>query len=204
VRLPKLSVKSRATRLYRTGPVDSALFSAVERAEHDRATRVHQARAHRRHGPGEAARLHRDDRRTAAARALLDFKRDLISALGGEADLSPQRRRLIDMAARADVLLSHVDAWIMEQTSVVNSWSRTLAPVVVQRTALADHLARLLDKLGLDRVPQRVPTLAEYLSSKSSQNGAPGGAAASPRPVTAAPDAGAGDDSGEADLREGN
>src|SRR5215475_7885402 len=44
------------------------------------------------------------DRRTAAARATLAFKHELIAALGGEADLSPQRRKLIDMAARASLL----------------------------------------------------------------------------------------------------
>jgi len=52
------------------------------------------------------------DRRTAAARATLAFKHELIAALGGEADLSPQRRKLIDMAARAALLLDHVDAWL--------------------------------------------------------------------------------------------
>jgi hypothetical protein len=30
----------------------------------------------------------------------------------------------------------------------------------------ADHLARLLDKLGLDRVPQKVPDLTAYLAAK--------------------------------------
>ena len=47
------------------------------------------------------------DRRTAAARATLAFKNELIAALGGEAGLSPQRRKLIDLAARASLLLPH-------------------------------------------------------------------------------------------------
>ena len=52
------------------------------------------------------------DRRTAAAREAMGLKRDLIAAQGGEADLSPQRRRLTDMVVRASLLLDHVDAWI--------------------------------------------------------------------------------------------
>jgi hypothetical protein len=91
------------------------------------------------------------DRRTAAARATLAFKHELIAALGGEAQLSPQRRKLIDMVARASLLLDHVDAWLFQQRSLVNARAKTLLPVLVQRQAIADHLTRLLDKLGLDR-----------------------------------------------------
>ncbi len=110
------------------------------------------------------------DRRSAPARATLAFKRELISALGGEADLSPQRRRLIDMAARAALLLDPVDAWLFEQRSLVNARAKALLPVLVQRQALADHLARLLDKLGLDRVPAKVPSLAAYVAERYSDN----------------------------------
>jgi hypothetical protein len=110
--------------------------------------------------------FHAIDRRTAAARETLAFKKDLAVALGGEADLSPQRRKLVDLAARAALLLDHVDAWLFEQRSLVNARARTLLPVLVQRQALADHLARLLDKLGLDRVPQKVPDLTAYLAAK--------------------------------------
>ena len=96
------------------------------------------------------------DRRTAAARETLAFKRELVAALGGEADLSPQRRKLVDMAARASLLLDHVDAWLFQQRSLVNARAKTLLPVLVQRQALAEHLTRLLDKLGLDRLSQKV------------------------------------------------
>src|SRR5262249_4819497 len=96
------------------------------------------------------------DRRTVAARDTLAFKRELTAALGGEADLPPQRQKLIDMAARAALLLDHVDAWLFQQRSLVNARAKTLLPVLVQRQALADHLTRLLDKLGLDRVAQKI------------------------------------------------
>src|SRR5262249_15754836 len=96
------------------------------------------------------------DRRTAAARATLAFKHELIAALGGEAGLSPQRRKLIDLAARASMLLDHIDAWLFQQRSLVNAPPTTPLPVLGQRQALAAPLARLLDKLGLDRLPQKV------------------------------------------------
>jgi hypothetical protein len=87
------------------------------------------------------------DRRTAAARATLALKHELIAALGGEAGLSPQRRKLIDLAARASLLLDHVDAWLFEPPRLVNARAKTLLPILVQRQALADHLIRLLDRL---------------------------------------------------------
>ena len=118
------------------------------------------------------------DRQTVAARETLAFKGELAAALGGEADLSPQRRKLVDMTARAALLLDHVDAYLFEQRSLVNARAKTLLPVLVQRQSLADHLARLLDKLGLDRVPQRVPALHDVLAEIASQREA----SASPAP----------------------
>src|SRR5262245_29803577 len=106
------------------------------------------------------------DRRTAAARATLAFKHELIAALGGEAGLSPQRRKLIDLASRASLLLDHIDAWLFQQRSLVNARAKTLLPVLVQRQALADHLTRLLDKLGLDRVVKPIDLASYYADAK--------------------------------------
>jgi len=103
------------------------------------------------------------DRRTVGGRDALAFRADLIEAIGGEADLPPQRRRLVDMAARAALLLDHVDGWLVGQRSLVNARTRSLLPVLIQRQALADHLVRVLDKLGLDRVPRKVTDLASYI-----------------------------------------
>src|SRR5262245_58963155 len=116
------------------------------------------------------------DRRTAAARATLAFKKELIAALGGEAVLSPQRRKLSDMEARASMLLDHVDAWLFQQRSLVNARAKTLLPVLVQRQALADHLTRLLDKLGLDRLPQKVRPSAVVILPDNGRDRLPSGA----------------------------
>jgi hypothetical protein len=111
------------------------------------------------------------DRRTAAARETLAFRSELIAAQGGDAALSPQRRRLTDMAVRASLVLDHIDAWMLSQRSLVNARTRSLLPVVVQRQQIADHLARLLDKLGLDRIPQRAETVEDYLSRRLRDTG---------------------------------
>jgi hypothetical protein len=54
----------------------------------------------------------------------------------------------------------------MEQPSLVNHRRRSLLPVVRERTALADSLARLLGQLGLERKAKAIPALADYLKSK--------------------------------------
>ena len=116
------------------------------------------------------------DMRTVAAREMIAFRDDLVSALGGESELSPQRRKLVDLAARATLYLDHIDGWLAAQHSLINHRSRSVLPVLVQRQGLADHLARLLDKLGLDRVPRRVKSLNEYLAEKYTEGPANGSA----------------------------
>ncbi len=127
------------------------------------------------------------DSRTRPARQALAFKSDLVAALGGEADLSPQRRKLVDLAARATLLLDHIDAWLVGQRSLINARTRTVLPVVVQRQALADHLVRLLDKLGLDRVPQKVTDLTTYLAQKYPGKPEPGVATGQESPASPGP-----------------
>jgi len=95
------------------------------------------------------------DCRTAAAREHLALRRELASACGGEANLTPQQRKLIDLTARASLLLDSVDNWLFQQRSLVNARAKTLLPILVQRQALAEHLTRLLDKLHV--MPEHAP-----------------------------------------------
>jgi len=107
--------------------------------------------------------LHAVDRRTAVAKHLIAWKQELVTALG---DASPQKHVLIELCVRARAVLDHIDAFIMEQPSLINKRARRVLPIVEQRTRIADHLAKLLAQLGLERVPKPVPTLQEYIAEK--------------------------------------
>jgi hypothetical protein len=113
------------------------------------------------------------DKRTASAREVFAFKAELTASLGGEANLSIQRRKLVDLAARVSALLDHCDAWLLSQPSIINLRNRSLVPLVVQRQHLAGHLMQILDRLGLDRMPVKTETLASYVHQKYGSAGEP-------------------------------
>jgi hypothetical protein len=104
------------------------------------------------------------DQRTGAARALLEWRRDLVADLGGEAAVTAQQRALVEMAARTKLYVDHLDSFLMQQRSLINKTKRTALPVLLQRQALADSLAKHLNMLGLERRARPVPSLDEYLS----------------------------------------
>jgi len=108
------------------------------------------------------------DMRTVAAREMLAFRGELVAALGGDAELSPQRRKLVDLTARAVLYLDHLDAWLAAQQTLINRRSRSVLPVLLQRQTLADHVAKLLDRLGLDRAAPKQITLADIRRESSS------------------------------------
>jgi len=110
------------------------------------------------------------DRRTSAARALLDWRRNLLIDLGGEAAVSAQQRALVELACRARLYVDHLDAVLMARASLVTRRGRAI-PLVEQRQRLADSLVNTLVKLGLERRAARVPTLADYVKAKYSASG---------------------------------
>lgn len=97
--------------------------------------------------------------RSAGARELLAFKAQLISDMGGELNISAARMALIDLAARTRALIAHIDAWLLEQPSLVNKRKKSLPSVVMQRQTLCDALARYLGQLGLERKERDAGTL---------------------------------------------
>jgi hypothetical protein len=99
---------------------------------------------------------------------MLGFRDELVAALGGDAELSPQRRKLVDLATRASLYLDHLDAWLAAQQTLINRRSRTVLPVLLQRQSIADHLAKLLDRIGLDRAAPKQVTLADIRRESSS------------------------------------
>ena len=102
------------------------------------------------------------DKRTVTGRALAKWRNDLIADLGG--DISTQQSALVDLAVNSKLLLDSIDAWLLVQPSLVNARKKSLLPVVKERQALADGLARYLAQLGLHRT-QREKTLEELLNN---------------------------------------
>jgi len=109
------------------------------------------------------------DKRTAAAQALLAWRRELVTDLGGEEAVSAQQRVLVELAVRTRLYVDSLDAWIMEQPSLVNARKRSVHPVLLQRQQLADALARYMTQLGLERKAREVRDLKSYLAEHSSE-----------------------------------
>ncbi len=110
--------------------------------------------------------LHAIDRRTAAARALLAWRSELLADLGGEETVSAQQMALVDMAVRTRLYVDSLDVWIMEQESLVNRKRKSVLPVLRERQQLVDSLARILGQLGLERKAKPIPALAQYIAEK--------------------------------------
>ena len=105
---------------------------------------------------------HAIDRRYRVGKSLAKWRNDLIADLGG--DISTQQSALVDLAVKSKLLLDSIDAWLLVQPSLVNARKKSLLPVVRERQALADGLARYLSQLGLHRT-QREKTLEELLNN---------------------------------------
>jgi hypothetical protein len=106
------------------------------------------------------------DMRTNAAQALVAWRSELLTALGGSENITPQRAVLLEMCVRSRLYIDHLDAFCMSQASLINRRKKSVLPVLRERQSLVDSLERLLSRLGLDRVQKPVPSLAEYLESK--------------------------------------
>ena len=107
------------------------------------------------------------DGRTVAARALLDWRSDLVADLGGEAAVSAQQRALVEVVTRTRLYIDHLDAFLLEQRSLVNAKRKAVLPVLRERQTLADSLARLLSLLGLERRQAPAKTLEESLTERA-------------------------------------
>src|SRR6516165_1444158 len=109
------------------------------------------------------------DGRSPAAIAIRRWRAELIADLGGADAISTQQLAIIDLAGKQKLLLDSIDTWLLSQPSLINARKRMLLPVVQQRQALADGLAKYLAMLGLQR-RHRVQTLTEILSSDHAED----------------------------------
>lgn len=104
-----------------------------------------------------ASGLRQVDGRSTAMRAVTTWRGQLLRDLGG--DVSAQKLTLVDLATKTMLYLNHIDSFLLQQGSLINKRKRTLLPIVRERQAMADSLARLLGQLGLERVPKDAGTI---------------------------------------------
>ena len=105
------------------------------------------------------------DRRTSLGKALDRWRDELVSDLGGPQAVSTQQRAVINVAVKTKLLLDSIDAWLLQQPSLINVRKRSVHPVVLQRAQLADSLIRAMTQLGLERRAKPVLNLADYLTN---------------------------------------
>lgn len=102
------------------------------------------------------------DKRSLAARQLIRWKKQLVLALGGEGEISPQRMCLVDLAARTRLFIESLDAFLCGEQSLLNKKGKSVLPVLMQRQTLADSLTKILKTLGLNRQHGKILSLKEY------------------------------------------
>ena len=112
------------------------------------------------------------DRRTRVSKALDHWRDQLISDLGGAEQISTQQRAIINVAVKTKLLLDSVDAWLLQQPSLINLRKRAVHPAILQRQQLADSLIRAMVQLGLER-KAKVLSLNDYLTNGKAKPPAP-------------------------------
>ena len=112
------------------------------------------------------------DGRSAVARALKDITADIRRDLGD--DLTRAQELILEDAAQSWVIRQSLDDWISRQPTLVTR-KRQLVPVVKDRMQVAEHLAKQLDRLGLERKAKPIESLASYIRRKDAAAAATAG-----------------------------
>lgn len=90
------------------------------------------------------------DGRTTLAKELDAERQDLIHALGGANDVSPQELALINMIAQKRIRRKPATIWaLLNREKLFDRRKRALCPLALQLETLEEAEARLLEKLGL-------------------------------------------------------
>jgi hypothetical protein len=103
------------------------------------------------------------DGRTALAKGMSEWRRDYINDLGGPEAVSTAALTILDKAATTDMLIRSIDAWIVNQPTIVNKRKRALFPIIMQRQTLVDSLVRLLSQLGLERKQKPAQSIQDLI-----------------------------------------
>jgi hypothetical protein len=108
------------------------------------------------------------DGRSTLAKELGDERRELIQALGGPTEVSPQEMAIIDMIAQKRIRRKPIAQWaLLNRDALFNRRSKSLAPITLQLEQLEESEVRLLKELGLKRRARQLPSLGEYLNGKT-------------------------------------
>jgi hypothetical protein len=122
------------------------------------------------------------DRRTRIGKALDAWRSELLADLGGRENISTQEAALLEEAVLTKLILASINAWMLEQKSLVSGRNRGVLPVVRDRNALVATLKGLLESLGLKRKAKPVKSLeqiiAEHDAAKAAAQAASGPACA--------------------------
>jgi chorismate mutase len=113
------------------------------------------------------------DMRTSLGKALSQWRGDLVADLGGRDAISTQQAAIVDLAVKTKLILDSIDAWLLQQPTLINKRNRSVLPVVRERQQLADALARYMAQLGLERRSRPVKDLRSYVAERYGQEGAP-------------------------------
>jgi len=113
------------------------------------------------------------DGRSRVAHALDEFRDELLNDLGGAEAVSQQQRVIVDLAVRTHLMVQSVDNYLLSLGSLVNRRKRALWPVVRERAALADSLAKYMTMLGLEKRKPPAKPLREFLAERSASPDAP-------------------------------
>ena len=88
-----------------------------------------------------------------------------------KSEVSTQELAIVDAAVKTKLLLDSLDAWLLQQLSLINARKRSLYAVVLQWQLLDNAGARYMGQLGLKRRAKPSQSLSELLTSESSLQG---------------------------------
>lgn len=108
------------------------------------------------------------DGRTALAKELAEERRELIQALGGLTEVSPQELAIIEIIAQKRVRRKPAATWaLLNRDRLVDRRKKTMVPLALQLDQMEDAEVRLLKELGLKRRAKQVRSLQDYLAEKA-------------------------------------
>jgi len=106
------------------------------------------------------------DGRSVLAIELKQERRELIEALGGPSEISPQELAIIEMIAMKRIRRKPIQEWaLLNRDALFNRRNKCLAPIALQLEQLEESEMKLLKELGLKRRAKQLPSLSDYLAN---------------------------------------